>query len=107
MNKEYAENINRQLNSLRCYGEESMKKLLQLGEEIGKVFSFIEKEQPKDAIKLQGSNMQFVESNGKLEVWIAKPKRREMDEIFSEVKSDFISVLGDYIDRGDTYNLWK
>jgi len=107
MTKEYAENIKGQLISLRCYGPKSMESLLQLGGKIVEVFTFIDKEQPKDAVKLQGADMQFVESNGILEVWIANQKKREMDSTFREVKSDFISILDDYIDRGNNYNLWK
>lgn len=107
MKREYAENIKNQLRGLRCYGELSMKKLYELGQDIVTIISYVEKSQPKDAVNLQGSNMQFVETNGILEVWLAKPKKKEMVSVFSEAKSDFESILDDYIERGDLYNLWK
>lgn len=107
MTKDYADSIKKQLKDLRCYGELSMKKLYELGQKVVEVISYIEKLQPKDAVNLQGSNMQFVETNGILEVWLAKPKKKEMVSVFSEAKSDFESILDDYIERGNEYNLWK
>jgi hypothetical protein len=107
MTKNYVNRLKNSLTNLDCYGEGSMDKLYSFGSDVVAVFSFVESKQPKDAIKLQGSNMQFVESNGKLEVWLKHKKKSEMREIFREVKADFIDVLDDYIDRGDAYDVWE
>lgn len=107
MNKEYVLGIKKGLQHIECYKEESLSKLMDYVYEIQDVFHYLADKKTTESSNLYGSSMQFVESKGKLEVWINKPKKGTMLSLFKESKSDFLSILEDCIKVGNTYNLWE
>ena len=107
MTKDYVLKFRRTLVNHECYGEKDLEKLLSSTGEIKQIISILEDKKPADAYSLQNSYGQLLESEGYLQTWVRKPKKGTMRSTFIEYKRDFISVLDDYIELGDKYNLWE
>lgn len=107
MKREDAIKIKQKLNALECYDEDDMRKLMEYENEIELVIHHLSARDLPEASSMQNVQLQLVESKAKLQSWLKKQKKSTMRDNFREYKADFINVLQDYIDRGDTYNLWE
>jgi len=107
MKQEEGYYLKARLSNFQCYNERSMQELASFADQIRSVIRYINSKTPPDMLPLQLSEEQLVESELHLQSWINHPTKRSMSANFKEYKSDFLSILEDYLRRGDEHNLWE
>ena len=103
MTKQNVNNLRIEIESLVFDGKKSKELLLGYEFKIKSVINYINQTEPQGLNSLYNSAGQLYESA----VGLSTGGKESMSPDFRECKRDFLSVLDDYITRGNEYNLWE
>lgn len=109
MTKKAVTFFRKELDSLSCINEDSLRKLLSFASDIRNLNHFLhESAVSKNASTLSSFNNQdLTESEIHIQTWFKKKVKRTMCSTFSEYKRDILDDLDRCIHFGDTNNLWE